>query len=218
MKTFTHKLRLLLASILLLSTTALNAADQLADQKERFVTLKTDLGTIVLELYTKEAPITVANFLAYVDSGFFDGTIFHRVLPNFVVQGGGYTINFVQKETFSPIKNESDNGIKNGYLTLSMARTNHLDSATSQFFINLKPNTNLDPKEGTNSGYAVFAKVISGSDVVHAIESEPQGIFKSRGFPNAPSAAVRILKASRGSTMTKDAEKRVSKFKGMIAQ
>lgn len=214
----THKLRAAFICVFLFAASSLYAAPQLAPETERFVTFKTDLGTIVLELYPKEAPITVANFLAYVDSGFFDGTIFHRVLPNFVVQGGGYTINFVQKETLDPIKNESDNGLKNGYLTLSMARTNSLNSATSQFFINLKPNTNLDPKEGTNSGYAVFAKVISGSDVVHAIEAEPQGIFKSRGYPNAPNAAVRILKASRGSTMTRDAAKRVSKFKGMLAQ
>ncbi len=192
----------------LFTLVSITSQAEVSSEQDRFVTFKTDLGSIVLELYPKEAPITVANFLAYVDNGFYDGTIFHRVLSNFVVQGGGFTINFERKPTLPTIKNESDNGLKNSYLTLSMARTNRIDSATSQFFINLKPNTNLDAKEGTNTGYAVFAKVISGSDIVHDIEAEPQGIFTSRGYPNAPNAAVRILKANRGSTMTKNAEKK----------
>lgn len=184
-----------------------------AGKSENYVTLKTDLGTMLVELYPKEAPITVANFLHYVDSGFYDGTIFHRVIPGFVVQGGGFTFDFKRKETAEPIKNESDNGLKNLYLTLSMARTNAIDSATSQFFINLNHNESLDGNEN-KPGYAVFGKVIEGESVVEAIVAEPRGVFRS--YPDAPNAAVRILKASRGKHM--EQSKPTSKLKGMIAE
>lgn len=163
-------------------------------QQNPQVTLKTDLGTIVVELYPKEAPITVANFLEYVDSKFYDGTIFHRVIPGFVVQGGGMNFEFAGKPTRDPIKNESNNGLKNEYKTLSMARTNDPDSATSQFFINLRANPSLDAKEG-KPGYAVFGIVVEGMDVVEKIVAEPRGMF--RAFPDAPNYAVRILSATR---------------------
>lgn len=163
-------------------------------QKNPQVALKTDLGTIVVELYPKEAPITVANFLEYVDSKFYDGTIFHRVIPGFVVQGGGMTFEFAGKPTRDPIKNESSNGLKNEYKTLSMARTNDPDSATSQFFINLRANPSLDAKEG-KPGYAVFGIVVEGMDVVEKIVAEPRGMYRS--FPDAPNYAVRILSATR---------------------
>ncbi len=163
-------------------------------QQNPQVALKTDLGTIVVELYPKEAPITVANFLEYVDSKFYDGTIFHRVIPGFVVQGGGMNFEFAGKPTRDPIKNESNNGLKNEYKTLSMARTNDPDSATSQFFINLRANPSLDAKEG-KPGYAVFGIVVEGMDVVEKIVAEPRGMF--RAFPDAPNYAVRILSATR---------------------
>lgn len=163
-------------------------------QANPHVSLKTDLGTIIIELYPKEAPITVANFLGYVDSKFYDGTIFHRVIPGFVVQGGGMNFEFASKPTKDPIKNESNNGLKNEYKTLSMARTMAPDSATSQFFINLRANPSLDATEN-KPGYAVFGKVVEGMDVVEKIVAEPRGMFKA--FPEAPNYAVRILSATR---------------------
>ena len=177
-------------AILLLSL----VSSLVAAQQNPQVSLKTDLGTIVIELYPKEAPITVANFLAYVDSKFYDGTIFHRVIPGFVVQGGGMNFEFAGKATRDPIKNESNNGLKNDYKTLSMARTTDPDSATSQFFINLRANPSLDAKEN-KPGYAVFGKVVEGMDVVEKIVAEPRGMF--RAFPDAPNYAVRILSATR---------------------
>ena len=177
-------------AILLLSL----VSSLVAAQQNPQVSLKTDLGTIVIELYPKEAPITVANFLEYVDSKFYDGTIFHRVIPGFVVQGGGMNFEFAGKATRDPIKNESNNGLKNDYKTLSMARTNDPDSATSQFFINLRANPSLDAKEN-KPGYAVFGKVVEGMDVVEKIVAEPRGMF--RAFPDAPNYAVRILSATR---------------------
>lgn len=158
------------------------------------VAMKTDHGTIVIELFPKEAPLSVANFLEYVDSGFYEGTIFHRVIPGFVVQGGGMTYDFTTKPTRDPIKNESDNGLSNSYGTLSMARTPLPDSATSQFFINVKDNTALDAN-GKKPGYAVFGKVILGMEVVNRILEEPRGMYPA--FPDAPNYAVRILKATR---------------------
>lgn len=156
------------------------------------VQLETDLGLITIELYADKAPITAANFIEYIESGFYVGTIFHRVVPNFVIQGGGRTFDFQRKEPRAPIKNESDNGLRNTRGTLSMARKSDPDSATSQFFINLKHNKNLNAK-GDQPGYAVFGKVIKGMDVVNAIVKEPRGLY--RAFPDAPNAPVRILKA-----------------------
>ncbi|WP_156774707.1 peptidylprolyl isomerase [Alkalilimnicola ehrlichii MLHE-1] len=132
------------------------------------VVFETSHGNLTLELFPDEAPITVENFLQYVDDGFYDGTIFHRVIPGFVVQGGGFDEEFRQKETRAPIKNEADNGLRNERGTLSMARTQQKDSATSQFFINLADNAFLD--HGTRDfGYAVFARVAEGMEVVDKI-------------------------------------------------
>lgn len=143
----------------------------------RMVRMTTSMGVIDIELFPDEAPITVENFLRYASDGFYDGTIFHRVIPNFVIQGGGFTPDFTQKGTRPPIKNEAANGLRNGRGTLSMARTNVIDSATSQFFINLKDNINLDHVPGSPSsfGYAVFAKVVAGMDVVDAIAKVATG-------------------------------------------
>lgn len=132
------------------------------------VLISTSLGDIKLELYEEQAPITVANFLSYVEEGFFDGTIFHRVINNFMIQGGGITADMKQKPTKAPIKNEADNGLKNERGTIAMARTAVVDSATSQFFINHKDNAFLD-HGARDFGYAVFGKVVEGIEVVDKI-------------------------------------------------
>ena len=134
------------------------------------VVIETSKGNIEVELYGNEAPITVENFKAYVGEDFYNGTVFHRVIPGFMVQAGGFDTNSTQKEVHDPIKLESDNGLKNIRGTIAMARTNAPNSATSQFFINTVDNGPLDYAPG-NDGYAVFGKVVSGMDVVESIES-----------------------------------------------
>jgi cyclophilin family peptidyl-prolyl cis-trans isomerase len=135
---------------------------------------KTSKGTFTVQLFDKQAPISVANFYKYADEGFFDGTVFHRVIPGFMVQGGGLTADLKNKRGHAPIKNEATNGLKNKRGTLSMARTNEVDSATSQFFINVVDNDFLDHKPG-NYGYAVFGRIDSGMDVVDAIAAVKTG-------------------------------------------
>lgn len=141
------------------------------------ISMKTNHGTITLELYPDKAPITVKNFVEYVESGFFDGTIFHRVIPGFMIQGGGFVHGMSQKETNANIKNEADNGLKNDAGTIAMARTPDPDSASSQFFINLKDNDFLNYSAPTPQGwgYAVFGKVTDGMDVVEAIAKVSTG-------------------------------------------
>ncbi len=136
------------------------------------VVFTTTLGDIKIEFFPQEAPLSVENFLQYVDEGFFEDTIFHRVIPGFVIQGGGFSTEMKQKKTRDPIKNEADNGVKNTRGTLSMARTQAVDSATSQFFINLADNAFLDNGE-RDFGYAVFARVVEGMDVVDQIAALP---------------------------------------------
>ncbi len=158
------------------------------------VVMTTTLGTIEIELFAGKAPISVSNFLAYADMGFFDGTIFHRVIPGFMVQGGGFTANMAQKSTRVPIKNEADNGLKNERGTLAMARTSDINSATAQFFINVKDNAFLDHSP-RGFGYAVFGRVASGMDVVDkiaAVQTTTVG-----GFENVPVKAVVITSAKR---------------------
>jgi peptidyl-prolyl cis-trans isomerase A (cyclophilin A) len=138
------------------------------------VVLETSLGTIKVALDRDKAPVTVENFLQYVRSGHFDGTVFHRVIPNFMIQGGGFDSGLKQKATRPPIKNEASNGLKNRRGTLAMARTNDPDSATAQFFINLKDNTPLDYGV-RNAGYAVFGEVVEGMGVVDRIAAVPTG-------------------------------------------
>jgi cyclophilin family peptidyl-prolyl cis-trans isomerase len=136
------------------------------------VALETSLGTIKIALDRDKAPVTVENFLQYVRSGHYDGTIFHRVIPNFMIQGGGFDSGMQQKPTKPPIKNEASNGLKNRRGTVAMARTNDPDSATSQFFINVKDNTMLDYGM-RNAGYAVYGEVVEGMDVVARIVAVP---------------------------------------------
>lgn len=147
-------------------------ASSVAAAAEPRVELKTNMGTIVLELYPDRAPETVKNFQQYVESGHYNGTVFHRVIPGFMIQGGGFTADFGQKSTREPIRNEANNGLKNAVGTIAMARTSDPHSATAQFFINVVDNPALDYREG-NFGYAVFGKVVSGMDVVQSIATVP---------------------------------------------
>ena len=142
--------------------------------KNPTVTMETSLGTIEVELFQDKAPISVENFLKYVSEGFFDKTIFHRVIPTFMIQGGGFTEDMKQKSTHAPIKNEAMNGLKNQRGTLAMARTSVVDSATAQFFINTVDNDFLNYSgPGPSYGYAVFGKVTKGMDVVDKIKAVP---------------------------------------------
>ncbi|WP_312272137.1 peptidylprolyl isomerase [Pseudomonas sp.] len=158
------------------------------------VVLTTNQGEIELELNAQKAPVSVQNFLSYVDSGFYKGTIFHRVIPGFMIQGGGFTQDMQQKDTQAPIRNEADNGLKNTRGTVSMARTAAVNSATSQFFINVSDNAFLDHGQ-RDFGYAVFAKVTRGMDVVDKIA----GVSTvSKGmFQNVPREPILILAAKR---------------------
>ncbi len=151
------------------------AAPAKASSGPAFVRLTTSKGEIVIELDRAKAPVTVANFLGYVRSGFYDGTVFHRVIPSFMIQGGGFNTLAKQMATEKPIRNEGDNGLSNSRGTIAMARTNNPDSATAQFFINVVDNPGLDTTP-TKPGYAVFGKVVKGMDVVDAIRVVPTGV------------------------------------------
>lgn len=160
------------------------------------VKLQTSLGNIVIRLDREHAPLTTDNFLTYVKEGFYDGVIFHRVIPGFMAQGGGFTADFDQKSTHAPIKNEADNGLKNRRGTIAMARTSDPDSATAQFFINLADNQPLDFTSATPRGwgYAVFGEVTEGMDVVDAMAKVPTG---TRGpHADVPKTPILIEKAS----------------------
>ncbi|ODS22667.1 hypothetical protein AB835_12950 [Candidatus Endobugula sertula] len=157
------------------------------------VTLETNKGDIVLELNVKDAPITTENFEEYVQSGFFDGLIFHRVIDGFMIQGGGFDSKMIQKNPRGPIRNESVNGLSNDRGTIAMARTNFPDSATSQFFINLNDNHNLNGA-ANKPGYAVFGKVIQGMDVVEKIAKVKTGRYGPHG--DVPVEPIVIMKAT----------------------
>jgi cyclophilin family peptidyl-prolyl cis-trans isomerase len=151
-------------------------------------------GDFTVELFEKEAPLSVENFLKYVDDEHFDGTIFHRIVPGFVIQGGGLTKDFQPKKTRAPIANEATNGLKNERGTLSMARTNDVNSATSQFFVNLKDNAFLDHSKA-QYGYAVFGRVTDGLDVVDKIAAVKTGTRKQ--YQDAPLEDVAVVSARR---------------------
>ncbi len=184
------------ATLVLLAAVAPGDAQETAKGNPQVV-LDTSKGKIVLELYPDKAPVTVKNFLAYVDARFYDGTIFHRVIPNFMIQGGGFTADMNQKPTNDPIQNEADNGLKNQRGTIAMARTNVPDSATSQFFINSVSNDflNFKSKSAQGWGYAVFGKVVEGLDVVDAISAVKTGT--SGRFRDVPAEPVVIKSARR---------------------
>ena len=158
------------------------------------VDIKTNVGSITVELDETKAPISTKNFLMYVDKGFYNNTLFHRVIPGFMIQGGGFTKAFRQKPTDAPIKNESNNGLKNTRGTIAMARTNNPDSATSQFFINLKDNAALDYSP-SSPGYAVFGHVTAGMDVVDKIAQ--QKTHAHNGHQDVPVTEVVIESVTR---------------------
>ncbi len=197
----THAVMLAAVSMLLVSVATAQAADPEkspspdrgpASAKAPQVVMKTSLGDVTIELYPDKAPITVKNFLEYVDAKFYDGTIFHRVIPTFMIQGGGFTAEMQQKPTRPPIKNEAGNGLKNTTGTLAMARTGVVDSATAQFFINTVDNGFLDHRDESPQGfgYAVFGKVVGGQDVVKKIAAVPT--TTKPPYENVPSTPVVI--------------------------
>jgi peptidyl-prolyl cis-trans isomerase B (cyclophilin B) len=167
-----------------------------AERSHPLVKLETSMGNITLELYPDKAPVTVANFLEYVKAGFYNGTIFHRVINGFMIQGGGLDAQMHQKPTRAPIKNEADNGLTNDAYTVAMARTQNPDSATAQFFINVANNAFLNHKGKTPQGwgYAVFGKVVKGQDVVDKIKAVPTG--NQGPYQNVPREPVTIIKAT----------------------
>lgn len=166
-------------------------------QDNPIVVMETNKGTIKIELWADKAPISVENFLRYTDNNFFDGLVFHRVIPGFMIQGGGFDTDMVQKSTYDAIKNEAAASLTNNRGTLAMARTNVVDSATAQFFINLVDNSNLNHTNETprGFGYAVFGAVIEGMDVVDAIAAVETGTIK--GYQNVPTEPVIITSAKR---------------------
>jgi peptidyl-prolyl cis-trans isomerase A (cyclophilin A) len=178
--------------VLLLGLCLAGSAFAKEGAKNPTLVLETSLGLVKVELFQKEAPVSVRNFLDYAKSGFYNGTVFHRVIPGFMIQGGGFTSDLTIKPTKAPIRNEAANGLKNERGTLAMARTDVVDSASSQFFINVANNGFLDHKEGGSAvfGYAVFGKVIAGMDVVDKIAATQTGVQK--GFPDVPVTAVVI--------------------------
>ena len=162
------------------------------ESKNPVVKVETSMGDIRIELNREKAPVTTQNFLDYVSEGYYDGLIFHRVIPKFMIQGGGFDAKMQQKKAKSPIKNEATNGLKNKVGTIAMARTNVVDSATAQFFINVKDNEFLDHRNTSNDGfgYAVFGQVIEGVDVLHKIEKVQTG--NRGGHQDVPVEAVVI--------------------------
>ncbi len=177
--------------------TAPQAASPAAERSPVYVLMTTSEGEIVLELDAAKAPVSVENFLGYTESGFYDGTIFHRVMSTFMIQGGGFTPDLTKKDTGPPIVNEWQNGLKNKRGTIALARLGDPNSATSQFFINVADNAALDqprPQTG-NAAYAVFGKVVTGMDVVDAIKAVPTGT-KSR-YQNVPIEDVVIESVRR---------------------
>ena len=176
--------------IFLLSFTSLNIY---AEENIKFI-IDTSKGNIVIETYPKKAPITVKNFESYVNKGFYNNTIFHRVIDGFMIQGGGFTKDMAQKQTDAPIQNEASNGLKNEKYTIAMARTSIPDSATSQFFINVNNNNFLDYPGQDGAGYCVFGKVIEGQDVVDKIAKVMTG--SSGMHQDVPNEPVIIEEAS----------------------
>jgi len=185
----------LVGLMLLCSTTLSFATENKMSDTQTKVKMTTSLGAIVIQLDPVKAPTTAANFVEYVKDGFYDGTIFHRVIKGFMAQGGGFDTSFSQKTTKAPIKNEADNGLSNKRGSIAMARTNDPNSATAQFFINYKDNTFLDHTSPTPSGwgYAVFGEVVEGMDIVDEMAKQPTG--NRGGHQDVPKTDIVIEKA-----------------------
>jgi peptidyl-prolyl cis-trans isomerase A (cyclophilin A) len=190
-KTMLKKILVILACGLSILYAGVSWAAELT-VKNPVVSMETSMGSVKLELFAKEAPISVKNFLDYAIGGFYDGTIYHRIIPNFMIQGGGFTADLNQKQANPPIKNEADNGLKNLRGTLAMARTMVVDSATAQFFINVADNGFLNHRDKTQQGfgYAVFGRVAEGMDIVDKIAKVKTGMQK--GFRDVPETSVII--------------------------
>lgn len=186
---------IILSMMLLLTSTLSFATENNMSDTQTKVKLTTSLGEIIIQLNTEKAPVSSANFLTYVNEGFYNGTIFHRIIPDFMAQGGGFDISFNQKAVHAPIKNEANNGLTNSRGTLAMARTNDPNSATAQFFINYKDNSFLNHTSQTSSGwgYAVFGEVIEGMDVVDAMAKQATG--NRGGHQDVPKTDIVIEKA-----------------------
>jgi peptidyl-prolyl cis-trans isomerase B (cyclophilin B) len=187
--------KLILSMVLFLTSTLSFATEKTMSDTQTKVKLTTTLGEIIIQLNTEKAPVSSANFLTYVNEGFYNGTIFHRVIPDFMAQGGGFDTSFNQKAVHAPIKNEANNGLKNTRGTLAMARTNDPNSATAQFFINYKDNSFLNHTSPTSSGwgYAVFGEVIAGMDVADAMAKQATG--NRGGHQDVPKTDIVIEKA-----------------------
>jgi peptidyl-prolyl cis-trans isomerase B (cyclophilin B) len=185
----------ILFMMLFLTSTLSFAKENTMSDTQTKVKLTTTLGEVIIQLNTEKAPVSAANFLTYVNEGFYNGTIFHRIIPDFMAQGGGFDTGFNQKAVHAPIKNEADNGLKNTRGTLAMARTNDPNSATAQFFINLKDNAFLNHtgKNASGWGYAVFGEVIEGMDVVDAMAKQATG--NRGGHQDVPKTDIVIEKA-----------------------
>lgn len=187
----------ILLAVLILAIIAGTSMGQESAVSNPQVVMETSKGEIVLELYPDKAPLTVKNFLDYIDAGFYSGTVFHRVIPGFMLQGGGFSRDMQKKSTLMPVKNEAFNGLKNDRGTIAMARTQDPHSASSQFFINTVDNAFLNYKSQTTAGwgYAVFGKVIKGMEVVDAISKVQTG---TQGrFRDVPKTPVEIIKVRR---------------------
>jgi len=184
-----------LSLLLLLTSTLSFATENKMPQTATQVKLTTSMGTIVIQLDTEKAPLSSANFLTYVNEGFYDGTIFHRIIPDFMAQGGGFDTDFKQKPTHAAIKNEANNGLLNKRGSVAMARTPNPDSATAQFFINYKDNAFLNYTSATPNGwgYAVFGEVVQGMEVVDAMALQPTG--NKNGQQDVPQTNIVIEKA-----------------------
>jgi peptidyl-prolyl cis-trans isomerase A (cyclophilin A) len=197
----TTKLRMLLVFIVFLAGNCLAETpdcfpvEVLPENTFPTVRLETSMGDIVVELDRKRAPVTANNFLRYVLAKKYDNTIFHRVMPGFVVQGGGYSETLEERELYAPIINESGNGLKNMPMTIAMARFDNPHSATNQFYFNLSANSSLDPNS-RSWGYAVFGQVISGQDVVEAIGLVDTGYSESLDAEDVPLVPVKLLSAT----------------------
>ena len=185
--------RLLTALFALLLCCTVQTSHSLTQGKKPMVKLHTNLGTFTLQLDAEKAPLTVKNFLEYVNGGFYNGTVFHRVIPNFMIQGGGFEPGMKQKKTNAPIKNEAANGLTNDTYTVAMARTSDPHSATAQFFINTKSNFFLNHPGQDGWGYCVFGKVVEGTEVVDKIGNVKTG-FRT-GHQDVPEEDVVITKA-----------------------
>jgi len=191
-----HLVSFLLMTVMLVSLIA-NVAYAQKSEGNPMVLVKTNIGNFTIELYQDKAPVTVKNFLSYVDHKFYAGTIFHRIISTFMIQGGGFTPDMTQKEPSPPIKNEADNGLKNVKYTVAMARTGVIDSATSQFFINVQDNPNLDHrnKNAEGYGYCVFGKVIEGMNVIDEIKMVKT--TEKGGYKDVPVKPVIIKSVTR---------------------